>query len=175
MSISVPFDLTGCRRFFDEPAPPRQREYEALRAFFMEGLASAEVARRFGYSPAGFRMLCYDFRRGELPDFLDATGAAQAAQEEPRPRAGRGATQAQLLNLRHQQGAQAAGNAAERQPRYARSWLRRALLLCHAGSTRSARHLLGPPRRRWPMSPPSSSARASSPQGSEGYSYSSPI
>jgi len=73
MSISVPFDLTGCRRFFAEPATPRQRQYEALRAFFMEGLASAEVARRFGYSPAGFRMLCYDFRRGELPDFFALT------------------------------------------------------------------------------------------------------
>src|SRR5229473_236163 len=73
MSISVPFDLTGCRRFFAEPATPRQRQYEALRAFFMEGLASAEVARRFGYSPAAFRMLCYDFRRGELPDFFALT------------------------------------------------------------------------------------------------------
>src|SRR5258708_3054852 len=73
MSISVPFDLTGCRRFFAEPATPRQRQYEALRAFFMEGLASAEVARRFGYSPAAFRMLCYDFRRGELADFFALT------------------------------------------------------------------------------------------------------
>jgi len=73
MSISAPFDLTGCRRFFAEPATPRQRQYEALRAFFVEGLASAEVARRFGYSPAGFRMLCYDFRRGELPDFFALT------------------------------------------------------------------------------------------------------
>src|SRR6266852_1877828 len=73
MSISVPFDLTGCRRFFAEPATPRQRQYEALRAFFMEGLASAEVARRFGYSPAAFRMLCYDFRRGEVADFFALT------------------------------------------------------------------------------------------------------
>jgi hypothetical protein len=73
MSISAPFDLTSCRRFFAEPATPRQRQYEALRAFFVERLASAEVARRFGYSPAGFRMLCYDFRRGELPDFFALT------------------------------------------------------------------------------------------------------
>src|SRR5258708_13753918 len=73
MSISVPFDLTGCRRFFAEPATPRQRQYEALRAFFMEGLASSQGARRFGYSPAAFRMLCYDFRPGELPDFFALT------------------------------------------------------------------------------------------------------
>src|SRR5712691_988168 len=73
MSIRAPNELTDGRRFFAEPATPRQRQYEALRAFFVEGLASAEVARRFGYSPAAFRMLCYDFRRGELPDFFALT------------------------------------------------------------------------------------------------------
>ncbi|MBV9531795.1 MAG: hypothetical protein JO283_12195, partial [Bradyrhizobium sp.] len=36
----------------------------------MEGIASPKVARRFGYTPAAFRMLCYDFRRGQLPDFV---------------------------------------------------------------------------------------------------------
>src|SRR3984893_18397408 len=73
MSIRLPNDLTKRRRFFVEPATVRQRQYEALRAFFVEGLASAEVARRFGYAPAAFRMLCYDFRRGELPDFFAST------------------------------------------------------------------------------------------------------
>src|SRR6516164_7612714 len=34
------------------------------------GLPSAEVARRFGYTAAAFRMLCYEFRRGQLPDFF---------------------------------------------------------------------------------------------------------
>src|ERR1700730_16068224 len=87
MSISAPFDLTGCRRFFAEPATPRQRQYEALRAFFVEGLASAEVAHRFGYSPAGFRMLCYDFRRGELPDFFAVT--RPGPREQPNKRLAR--------------------------------------------------------------------------------------
>ena len=73
MAICAPFDLTQRRRFFAEPATPRQRQYEALRGFFLEGLASAEIARRFGYTPAAFRMLCYDFRRGELPDFFATT------------------------------------------------------------------------------------------------------
>jgi hypothetical protein len=63
-------DLTDCRRFFERPATPSQRQYEALRAYFMEGIATAEVARRFGYTPAAFRMLCYDFRRGQLSDFF---------------------------------------------------------------------------------------------------------
>lgn len=63
-------DLTECRRFFERPATPGQRQYEALRAYFIEGLASAAAARRFGYTPAAFRMLCYDFRRGQLPEFF---------------------------------------------------------------------------------------------------------
>ena len=73
VTIRVPFGLTECRQFFEQPATPRQRQYEALRSFFAEGLPSAEVARRFGYTPAAFRMLCYDFRRGELPDFFATT------------------------------------------------------------------------------------------------------
>jgi len=73
MVIKKPIGLTKWRRFFSEPATPRQRQYEALRAFFVEELASAEVARRFGYTPAAFRMLCYDFRRGELPEFFAIT------------------------------------------------------------------------------------------------------
>jgi len=78
MPIGSPIDLTKCRRFFEKPATPSQRQYEALRAYFVEGLASAEVARRFGYSPAAFRMLCYDFRRGQLPNFF--------APRQPGPR-----------------------------------------------------------------------------------------
>jgi hypothetical protein len=70
--IRAPFYLTKCRRFFNKPASPRQRQYEALRAFFIEALPSAEVARRFGYSPGSFRVLCHTFRRGELLDFFTA-------------------------------------------------------------------------------------------------------
>src|ERR1700730_18658945 len=62
--------LTECRSFFTKPAAASQRQYEALRAYFVEQLASAEAARRFGYTPAAFRMLCYDFRRGHLGEFF---------------------------------------------------------------------------------------------------------
>jgi hypothetical protein len=58
------------RRFFMEPATPRQRQYEALRAFFVEQVGSAEAARRFGYSPGAFRVMCHAFRRGELSEFF---------------------------------------------------------------------------------------------------------
>ena len=70
MAISAPYSLTKARRFFQEPATPRQRQYEALRAFFVERAASAEAAHRFGYSAGAFRVLCHSFRRGELPEFF---------------------------------------------------------------------------------------------------------
>jgi hypothetical protein len=39
-----------------------QRQYEALRAFYMGNEKSAEVAARFGYTPGYFRVLCHEFR-----------------------------------------------------------------------------------------------------------------
>jgi hypothetical protein len=44
--------------------------YEALRAFFLEGRPSHEVARDFGYSPGSFRVLCHQFRRDPHPEFF---------------------------------------------------------------------------------------------------------
>ncbi|MGQ0614789.1 MAG: hypothetical protein ACT4PV_13725 [Planctomycetaceae bacterium] len=70
MPIGAPKGLTQCRRFFVEPRHPKQRQYEALRAFFAEGRPSREVARTFGYAPGAFRTLCYQFRREEEPAFF---------------------------------------------------------------------------------------------------------
>src|SRR5215831_2528760 len=50
------------RNFFLAPQFPLQRQYEALRAFFVDEKASADVARRFGYSEGAFRVLCHQFR-----------------------------------------------------------------------------------------------------------------
>jgi hypothetical protein len=61
--------LTACRGFF-EPSHPRQRMYEALRAYFFEGRPSHEVARAFGYRPGSFRVLCHEFRRDPAPQFF---------------------------------------------------------------------------------------------------------
>ena len=71
--ISAPYSLTNCRRFFAKPATARQRQYEALRAFYVDQLPSAEVARRFGYSAGAFRVLCHAFRHGDLQEFFSAT------------------------------------------------------------------------------------------------------
>ncbi len=49
-------------RFFLGPETPQHRQYEALRAYFVEKLPSHEVADRFGYTPGAFRVLCHQFR-----------------------------------------------------------------------------------------------------------------
>jgi hypothetical protein len=57
-------------QFFRKAAHPRQRQYEALRAYFLEGLKADEAARRFGYQLGSFRILCWRFRHGLIPDFF---------------------------------------------------------------------------------------------------------
>lgn len=49
-------------RFFLAPETPQHRQYEALRAYFVEKAPSHEVAHRFGYTPGAFRVLCHQFR-----------------------------------------------------------------------------------------------------------------
>ena len=70
MSINAPLDLSVCRRYFLEPGHPRQRQYEALRAYFVEGRPAPEVARAFGYSVGSFHVLCHHFRRALTPPFF---------------------------------------------------------------------------------------------------------
>ena len=47
---------------FLEPAHATHRQYEALRAYFVERLSCAEAAERFGYTPGSFRVLVHKFR-----------------------------------------------------------------------------------------------------------------
>jgi hypothetical protein len=53
--------LTSARRFL-EPSNSTHRQYEALRAFFVEGVPSSQAAARFGYTPGSFRVLVHQFR-----------------------------------------------------------------------------------------------------------------
>ena len=58
-------------RVFLDPANATHRRYEALRAYFVDQLASHEAARRFGYTPGSFRILCHRFRQDpKRPFFL---------------------------------------------------------------------------------------------------------
>jgi hypothetical protein len=68
--IGAPKDISDVRRFFLEPSHPRQRQYEALRAYFIENKPAKEVARTFGYSVGAFHVLCHHFRRDPNPVFF---------------------------------------------------------------------------------------------------------
>lgn len=74
-------------RFFLEPANPTHRQYEALRAYFVDDLPSGEVARRFGYSPGSFRVLAHQFRYNpDRPFFLPPQKGPQASPKTDRVR-----------------------------------------------------------------------------------------
>jgi transposase len=51
-------------RFFRHPRDPGQRQYEALRASFLERLSARGVAERFGMSPGYVHVLRHRFQRG---------------------------------------------------------------------------------------------------------------
>jgi len=80
MGIGVPKDITKIRGFFAEPSHPRQRQYEALRAFFFEHRPSREVARAFGYTPGSFRVMCHQFRRDPEPQFFHSPSRGPRTQ-----------------------------------------------------------------------------------------------
>ncbi len=69
MSSNSTDRLTLTRRFL-EPSNSTHRHYEALRAYFVEGLPSAEAAARFGYTRGSFRILVHQFRRDPQRQFF---------------------------------------------------------------------------------------------------------
>ena len=79
-------ELTKFARLFLEPGSSTHRQYEALRAYFVDELPSKEAARRFGYKPGSFRVLCHQFRQN--PDrqfFLEPRrGPQQAPKKDQR-------------------------------------------------------------------------------------------
>jgi len=70
MLNSSPKQLTEWRRFFLEPKNATHRQYEALRAYFIEGVASKEAAKRFGYTEGSFRVLVHQFRQDPDREFF---------------------------------------------------------------------------------------------------------
>ena len=57
---------------FLDPQNTAHRQYEALRAYFVEQLPAAEVAKRFGYTTGSFHQLAHQFRNDpQRPFFVD--------------------------------------------------------------------------------------------------------
>ena len=85
MFTSEAKELTDLSRLFLEPTNATHRQYEALRAFFVDRLPSAEAARRFGYTPGSFRVLVHQFRQNPRRDFFlkPAKGPQSAPKTDP--------------------------------------------------------------------------------------------
>src|SRR4030043_1409202 len=70
MFISKRNRITNYVHYFLDATNSTHRQYEALRAYFVEGLSSSEAAKRFGYSEGSFRVLCHDFRKNPQRQFF---------------------------------------------------------------------------------------------------------
>lgn len=78
--------LTDLERPFLEPTSATHRQYEALRAYFVEHIPSPTVAANFGYTPGSFRVLCHQFRQNpQRPFFLPERDAARRTRAPKQP------------------------------------------------------------------------------------------
>jgi len=59
--------------FFLEPSTIAQKQYEALRMFFIEKSTATQVADRFGYTYRGFTTIVSNFRKNLLDSQIDTT------------------------------------------------------------------------------------------------------
>ena len=66
------------------------RRYEALRAYFVDGLSYAEAGERFGYTRWAMINLVRDYRTGKLTLFAPPRNRARRRGRR-RPRSGSGA------------------------------------------------------------------------------------
>jgi hypothetical protein len=70
--------ITDPARFFLEPSNTTHRQYEALRAYYVDHLPSADAALRFGYTPGSFRVLCHQFLKDPARRFFQSSQQARA-------------------------------------------------------------------------------------------------
>jgi transposase len=85
--MSLREKLSSLAQRFLQPRNASHRQYEALRAYCVEGLPAAEVAVRFGYTTASFRALIHQFRLDpERPFFLTPAKGPQAAPKKDQHR-----------------------------------------------------------------------------------------
>ena len=71
--------------FFAAPEQVNQRRYEALRAFFVDGLTHAQAGQRFGYTRWTMVDLVHDYRAGK-PRLFARPANPDRRPGWPRPR-----------------------------------------------------------------------------------------
>ena len=57
-------------KFFSHPKTSGQKQYESLRAFYIDHVPGKEIVRRYGYTYAAFNSLKQRFKSGEIPFFI---------------------------------------------------------------------------------------------------------
>ena len=80
--------------YFTAPAHPNQRRYEALRAYFTEGLTVEQAGARAGYTRSSMASLLRDFRAGRLELF------AQPGKPGPKAAPAKDRARARVVELR---------------------------------------------------------------------------
>ena len=88
--------ITNPAIVFLEPQNATHRQYEALRAYFVEGLPCQAAAKRFAYTPGSFRVLVHNFRRNPRRAFF--LPPARGPQKAPK----RDQVRKQVIALRKQ-------------------------------------------------------------------------
>ena len=149
--IRAPKDISLIRRFFLEPRLPRQRQYEALRAYFIDGRPAREAARAFGYTLGAFHVMAHHFRREVDPIFF------VSPRHGPQARPKKSAALELIVQLRKQNHSvyEISQVLKERNrtlsPTAVREVLgKRALPRCLGAGTTNARRLRGPRSSRSP-------------------------
>jgi len=72
--------------YFTNASEPTQRRYEAMRAYFVDELSAAEVAARFGYSPAVVHQMASELRKGKAQFFSSSRPGPKGPRKSGRIR-----------------------------------------------------------------------------------------
>lgn len=96
MENNLSNSLTQEAAYFLQPENSKHRQYEALRAFFVEDTPGRTVASQFGYTYGAFRLLCHQFKHDPHKTFF--------IQTKPGPRYGtkRDSIKDEIIKLRKQ-------------------------------------------------------------------------
>jgi hypothetical protein len=73
--------------FFTAATEVSHRRYEALRAYFVDGLPAAQAAARWGYTTAAFESVVRDFRAGDREFFVQRRPGPKVAPAKEAARA----------------------------------------------------------------------------------------
>src|SRR5256884_6709175 len=96
MADGIQKKITCVTRPCLKPSNATHRQYEALRAFFVDHFPAQEAAKRFGYTYGSFRVLCHEFRQNPKREFF------QSPQRGPHSAPKRDAVRERILALRKQ-------------------------------------------------------------------------